>query len=364
MKDIYKLYEYLRDEKICLSYLGLINDSITDKFIDLSEFFLKNSTHLGKIKNKTSFLIAECFQNVVKHGEKEITGEKHKDYFQINAWDGGVVLSSCNLVQEKYVTDLQKKIAYINSLGTDELKKLHDEVLTSEGFSNRGGAGLGLIDMARKTGLPLRYNFTAVENNVSEFFLALEIINQTEAIHVPKISLYLKKEMEFYRSLVEKNILLLYRGEFAQETMAPLIEMMEHNLIHSDSFSSKEKRKLVTIVEVLQNISKHGKNFEGNKAGIFSIGMVNGTFVIESGNFIDNEEGKSLKKSLDEINAMSMDEIVKLYKQRLLAPEISAEGNSGLGLLEIARNCSKQFTYSFIETPELETFFSIKVNLK
>jgi hypothetical protein len=361
---MYKLYEYLRDEKICLSYLGLINDGITDKFIDLSEFFLKNSTNLGKIKNKTSFLIAECFQNTIRHREKDKKVANHKDYFQINAWDGGVVLSSCNLVQEKFVEDLRKKITYINSLDPEELKKLHDEILSSEGFSSKGGAGLGLVDMARKSGLPLRYNFTSIESNVSQFFIALEILNQNEAIHIPKISLYLKREIEFYNSLVKKDIMLLYRGEFSRETMMPLIEMLEHNVAGSDGVSSNEKKRLVTLIEILQNISKHGKVLNTNKAGIFSIAEANGAFIVESGNFINQEEEAPLRKSLEEIKALSMEEIIALYKKRLLSPGITPEGNSGLGLLEIARNCSKNFEWEFTETPEHEIFFSLKITLQ
>jgi hypothetical protein len=361
---MYKLYEYLRDEKICLAYLGLINDSITDKFIDLSEFYMVHSTNMGKLKNKTSFLIAECFQNTIRHREKEAKVTNHKDYFQINAWDGGVVLSSCNLVQEKYVEDLRKKIAYINSLGAEELKKLHDEVLSSDGFSSKGGAGLGLIDMARKSGLPLRFNFSSVESNVSEFFIALEILNNTEAIHVPKISLYLKREIEFYKTLVKKDVLILYRGEFSKETLMPMIEMLEQNLVSGKEVSSNEKRRLVTLIEVLQNISKHGKTLDANKTGIFSIAEEGDSFVVESGNFIDKHEQEPLRKTLEAIKAMSTDDIVALYKKRLVTPDITPEGNSGLGLLEIARNSSKNFSWEFTETPENETFFSIKINLQ
>jgi hypothetical protein len=361
---MYKLYEHLKNEKICLSYLGVITDSVTIKFIDLSDFFLKNSAHLSKLKNRTSFLIVECFQNTIRHRDKDAQAENHKDYFQINAWDGGMVLSSCNLIPEKEVEELRRKITYINSLNPDELKKLHEEILVREELSSKGGGGLGLIDMARKTGLPLRYNFTPLKSNVSEFFMALEILNPNESVHAPKISLYLKKELEFYKTLVQKNILLLFRGEFSKETVQPLIEMMEHNFATGDNVSSSEKRRLITIIEVLQNISKHGKIIGGAKNGIFSIAEVNGKFIIECGNFIEKKDEKPLRESAEMVKKLNMEEITALYKKRLSTPDISAEGNSGLGLLEIARNSLNQFTYEFTETPEKEIFFSIKITLQ
>jgi len=360
---MYKVYEYLRDEKICLSYLGLINDSITVKFIDLSDFFIKNSGNLAKIKNKTSFLIVECFQNTIRHRDKEAKVEGHKDFFQINAWDNGVVLSSCNLVEQQHVEELSNKIIHINSLSPEELKKMHEEILVREEISAKGGAGLGLIDMARRTGKPLRYNLTSIKNGVSEFFIALEVLNPNEPARPPKVSFYLEKEIAFYKQLVEKDVLLLYRGEFSKEVMIPLIEMMEHNFATGD-VSSKEKRKLVTIVEILQNMSKHGKAVNGSKTGIFSIAEAGDSFVVESGNFIEQTDAKQLKESLDAVKAMSKEEVVALYKKRLATPDITDKGNSGLGLLEIARNTAKPIEYEFTETPEKEIFFSFKITLQ
>jgi hypothetical protein len=367
---MYKLYEYLRDGKICLSYLGLINDEITDKFIALSEFYLKHSTHLGKLKNKTSFLIAECFQNTIRHREKAISISGHKDYFQINAWEGGVVLSSCNLVQEKNVEDLRRKITLVNSLGPEELKLFHSEVLSSDVVSEKGGAGLGLIEMARKSGRPLKFNFNPLANNLSEFFIAMEILNPTEEAAAPKISPLLDKELEFYRTLIKRNVLLLYRGEISRDILMPVIEMLEQNLMGNAGVTASEKRKLVTIIEVLQNISKHGKPLHAGTSagegipGIFSIAETPTGFVVESGNFVEQAEAEHLRKSLEALKKMSKEELKAVFKKRLVLTELTEEGNSGLGLLGIARNCSGNFSWEFTETPENELFFSIKINLQ
>src|SRR5436190_11335881 len=102
---MYQLYEDLKEEKICLSYLGSFNDEITDKLIGLSENYLASANQLSKLKNKVSFLIAECFQNVVRHGgakeAEKVTVENHKDFFQINVFDDRVVLSSSNLIMNQ-----------------------------------------------------------------------------------------------------------------------------------------------------------------------------------------------------------------------------------------------------------------------
>ncbi|MBC7862578.1 MAG: hypothetical protein IAF38_06345 [Bacteroidia bacterium] len=360
---MYQLYEYLKEEKICLSYLGSFNDEITDKLIGLSENYLGSANQLSKLKNKVSFLIAECFQNVVRHGgakeAEKITVANHKDFFQINVFEDRVVLSSSNLIMNQYVEDLEKKITQVNSLGGDELKKLHNELLEHQEFSSKGGAGLGLIDMARKSGLPLKNHFNPLTKDHSEFFLGLEIVNNKEN-STAKINIDAIKE--FYDQLVKKNILILYKGDFSKDSISSLIEMLQNNFIESGTLSSKNVKSIITLIEVLQNVSKHGKMINGSKEGIFSISESTEGFVIECGNFIEKENLTSFKSSIDFVKSKSFEEIVKLYKKKLVEPEITEEGNCGLGLLEIARNSGTNFTYEFIETPEKEVFFSIKIN--
>jgi hypothetical protein len=56
-------------------------------------------------------------------------------------------------------------------------------------------------------------------------------------------------------------------------------------------------------------------------------------------------------------------EISTLYKERLLSPEISPDGNCGLGMLEIARQSHNHMTYSFSKTSTNETYYSLKVSI-
>ena len=57
----------------------------------------------------------------------------------------------------------------INNLEKDELKALHQELLNTTGFSEKGGAGLGFIDMARKSENKLEFIFVKESEEVSFF---------------------------------------------------------------------------------------------------------------------------------------------------------------------------------------------------
>ena len=57
----------------------------------------------------------------------------------------------------------------------EQLKEYYKEVLSEGGFSDKGGGGLGMIDIARKSGQKLNYHFTEIDETFSFFNLNIKI---------------------------------------------------------------------------------------------------------------------------------------------------------------------------------------------
>ena len=359
---MYNLYEDLKNDKICLSYMGIFTDKITTMLIDLSDSYITNAEHLNKMSFKVSFLIAECFQNVIRHGiiEKDNIPDiiDHKDFFQINILDDRIVLSSANLIEQKNVQFLDGKIDHLNSLDSNELKSLYLEVLDTARFSAKGGASLGLIEMVRKSGLPLKKRFISVTENYSLVFLSLEVPlgkNPTDNIIV------IDEIEKSYRSLIDNKILILYKGDFSKKSISYLIDMLHNNFVGEKDITSEKLKNIIAIIEVMQNVSVHGKAINNYKEGIFTLSEIKGEIYIGCSNFINSSDYESFKRYIERIKASSIDEIEKLYKEKLSRTEKSEQRNNGLGLLEIARFTKNMFTYNFIKTPENEIFYSINI---
>ncbi len=70
------------------------------------------------------------------------------------------------------VNDLKKRLDKVNKLDIKEIKDLYRQILDTSEFSKKGGAGLGLIEMAIKTGNRLDYDFVPVDKNFSYFILS------------------------------------------------------------------------------------------------------------------------------------------------------------------------------------------------
>ncbi|MGE3825971.1 MAG: DUF6272 family protein, partial [Bacteroidia bacterium] len=63
----------------------------------------------------------------------------------------------------------------INSMTSEELKTLYKEILNNDQLSSKGGGGLGMIDIARKTGEKLNFNFVEINNKYSFFSLNIKV---------------------------------------------------------------------------------------------------------------------------------------------------------------------------------------------
>ena len=80
-----------------------------------------------------------------------------------------------NFIRTVEVPALEQKLEKINAMSSEELKEYYREKLSTTELSERGGAGLGFIDMARKSGQKLEYNFQPVKEGIQFFTFSVAI---------------------------------------------------------------------------------------------------------------------------------------------------------------------------------------------
>jgi hypothetical protein len=166
-----------------------------------------------------SFLIAESFQNIVRHGDilnTEYSGDSKPGIFVLRILQDAYVISSVNLIINKNVENVEKKLLQINSLDNEQLKALSQEILENAGMSEKGGAGLGLIEMARKTGNKLQYEFEKVNDKYSNFYLQMKL-DPVSTIDDKALKHSISVIKGFYRVMDQNNTYLTYKGDFSQE---------------------------------------------------------------------------------------------------------------------------------------------------
>jgi hypothetical protein len=142
---------------------------------------LDNLQEEPKIKKKVYNVLVECLQNLYHHmdeiGEDKSEAAKmaRSAIFMIGKTGSEYTIITGNYIQLSSVEKLKTKLDKINAMSREELKEYYKEILNNDEFSLKGGGGLGMIDIARKSGQKLNYNFMPVDSKYSFFSLNIKI---------------------------------------------------------------------------------------------------------------------------------------------------------------------------------------------
>jgi hypothetical protein len=362
-----RLSKHLEHDTLSFFYQGSFGDQFTDKIISLSEYNIANVNELAKSRRKVSFLMAECFQNVVRHSTlpKDIEDtESQIGFFATRNIGSSFYITSANLIENSEVERLRESLNQVNSLNKEELKKLYLEVLTEGGFSEKGGAGLGLVEMARKSGQPLQFDFKKVNDRLSYYYLQIKMKGKIDMPADQMTSdVSLKTVKKLHLDLIRENIQMIYKGDFSPDSILPVLKMIEENVTSKAGRSKMRKRVYMTAVELLQNISQHSKIINNSQDGIFMISKDLEGYMITTGNLIDNQQIDSLKTRLNRINGLSARDLTILYKKTLLGGAMSTTEDTRLGLIDVARDVVEPMEYGFDSVNTTTSFFSLNVKI-
>jgi hypothetical protein len=155
-----------RTANTILEFNGRVNGPLMDQLLRSLQFFLEE-TEMNILMRKRVFSVAmECFQNVYRYAPQlthSHDGEQDDaNYTLAHLYVGydekGYKVSSGNYIFCEQSHNLVDSLQEVNGASDEELKKRYNDVLKNGKFNLRGGAGLGLMDMRRKSNKPLKYS--------------------------------------------------------------------------------------------------------------------------------------------------------------------------------------------------------------
>ncbi len=337
LKNIYELKSHLSDDLISLYYKGEFNDSFSEFIISLAD----HDSHKS-VRKKLSYLMIEVFQNIVRHGEDF---EESKDCFSVRSIEDGLHIFSSNNIDKKTYTFLNSKLKELNQLNPEELKSLYIEILQSREFSEKGGAGLGLINMARKSGNAIQHNFKELQENAYQFNYQLDISSERGVALTKDQNIDIHENINLYSNITDDKILFYFKGDFSKDNIHSLLNILKAN---TQNFSKNEEfnsfRIFHTGVELIQNISRHGKSVNNFIEGVFSLSQANSGYYISTGNFLNKGDLSNIEEHLFKLNQYSKDELKQIYLETLKKNSLEDNNNAGVGLIDVRR-----YNQSFID---------------
>lgn len=353
-ENLFEYYQKLQNDSLSFIYNGEVSDDVTEGIIKLTDHSVGNIESLAKIRKRVSFIMVECFQNLVRHGTQEDDGS----LFSTRLIDQSNYVSSINRIPVDDINVLREKLELINHLEKDKLKALYLEVLKGEGLSEKGGAGIGLIQIARKTGRPVDFDFEDVNENLSNFYMSLKLTGTNED-REGEHGKALRFTQSFDRMIKESNILMIYKGDFGRDSIMPIISILEERMQRLTD-DSKSKSFFLILVELLQNVSRHALD-EVDRTGIFMITEEEDHIGIYVGNVVDDDTKMTVTEKIETLNKLDAAGLKTEYKKTLREGSFSAKGGAGLGLIEIARKSSAPLVTSFDQLSPGKHFFTFSV---
>ncbi len=178
--NLKEYYSDLSKGDVLLAYKGSITSDLINDILEAVEKKLEEANAESKLRKKIYNVLVESLQNLFHHIETVHEGINEnldpKFGVLVIERDGELYkVTTGNFVNSKRIKFLKEKIDKINSLTKDELKDMYKFILNHQKLSAKGGGGLGLVDIARKSGNKLEYDFYVYNENYSFFNLTIRV---------------------------------------------------------------------------------------------------------------------------------------------------------------------------------------------
>ncbi len=177
MVDIYDFYDKMGRSNIMLSFKGEITPELLTSILQITETKLDSIQENAKIKKKIFNVLVECLQNLYHHLDEFPNNKTGRRYaiFLIGKTDGIYSIITGNYIKNDKLEKFKNYLDKINSLDKDELKDLYKAILNNDQFNEKGGGGLGFIDMVRRTNQKIDYNIVDVDKKHSFISITFKV---------------------------------------------------------------------------------------------------------------------------------------------------------------------------------------------
>ena len=179
MNSIYDIFKKLDERNILLSFKGMVTSELLTTILSIMESKMDAYEEKPKVKKKVFNVLVECLQNLYHHIDKDSITEKesfdNSALLMIAKNIDNYQIMTGNYMESKNLEELKGKLDLVNSMDKVELKAYYKEILSNGTRSSKGTAGLGMIDIARKSGQKLDYYFEEIDEQTTFFSLTVKI---------------------------------------------------------------------------------------------------------------------------------------------------------------------------------------------
>jgi len=183
-KSVLSFIQELNDEmeknELIMVYTGDLSQSIMNKVLLMAENKFDTEGDELFVKKRVFNVMTESLQNMCKHQETFKDSIDIPPIFAIGLDNDHYMIISGNIIANDKIDVVSNIINKVNGLDKIGLKALYKEARLNSRISEVGGAGLGFIDMARKSENRLQFKIEPINEEASYFTLQVKISRTEE----------------------------------------------------------------------------------------------------------------------------------------------------------------------------------------
>jgi len=165
----------MTNREIILEFTGHLTFSTIGRLLTvLKHKMVEKSINIGTYKRILGVMI-EALENIYKYSDQyhdnQVIEMNYLPTFKLERIKQSYIIRTTSPIKNTDIERLKEKIDIVNSKSPEELKALYRQTITNGHFTVKGGAGLGLIEMAKITNNTLGYNFEPINKDFSIYQL-------------------------------------------------------------------------------------------------------------------------------------------------------------------------------------------------
>jgi len=162
------------------SFVGEITAENTADILDNIDQMLNQLEIDSKTHKRLFYVCIEAIQNLYHHAlEVFMNGELGRVYkfcaVKILKTNSSFEVMTWNFIARSVVEKISEHLSKINHLSKDEIKEFYKNILNNSQYTEKGGGGLGLVDIARKADAKFSFSFEPYKENILIFRLQITI---------------------------------------------------------------------------------------------------------------------------------------------------------------------------------------------
>ncbi|MCB0430270.1 MAG: hypothetical protein H6585_14060 [Flavobacteriales bacterium] len=182
---IFDLHQNMVQEKIISAYQGEFSHQVINMMLKHAKREFERGKKDPLLVKRLYNVLVECMENILKHANNIMIDDPligaPEGIILMGQTEDGYLVRIGNLISAEDAAILKTQLAEVNAMDKAQLKEKYREIITNGHVSERGGAGLGLIDIAMRSGQPLKYEFHDYDKQSVFYILQVTITPNSES---------------------------------------------------------------------------------------------------------------------------------------------------------------------------------------